>query len=253
MNRTLTKFFTAFLLIFQWGYSLSSHTVSVGWFTTAHILVVNPREHRIAPVLAHGDNIRRESVLTLATRHGALAAVNGGFWKYNGTPAGALKIDGHWYGQPVIPRAVIGWRDGGAVVFIDRMQSQEGWELCDHIVGGAPLLVKNGHAITHFDAERTSPFFLNWWHPRTALGIRPNGDWVFVVVDGRAWGLFGGMTIRELAQFMAQLGCAEALNLDGGSSSTLVVQDKVVNQPSGATYEAGKWVDAVSDAILIYP
>jgi len=253
MNRFLTKPFIIFLILFQWGYGLTSQTVSLGWFTKAHIVTINPKEHPIAPALAKGDKMRRESVLTLAKRHGALAAVNGGFWKSNGSPAGALKINGRWYGEPVIPRAVIGWREEGKIVFIDRMQNKKGWGLCDHIVGGAPLLVKNGMAVNDFQPERIKSFFLNWWHPRTAVGIRPNGDWVFVVIDGRTWGMLGGMTIRELAQFMVQLGCVEALNLDGGSSSTLVIQDRVVNTPCGSTYEAGKWVDAVSDAILIYP
>ena len=51
---------------------------------------------------------------------------------------------------------------------------------------------------------------------------------------------------------MLDLGCIEALNLDGGGSSTMVVEGKVINEPSGKIEEDGKWVEAVSDAILIF-
>ena len=56
------------------------------------------------------------------------------------------------------------------------------------------------------------------------------------------------MTLAELAELMRDLGCQEALNLDGGGSATMVVRDRVVNRPSDATGER-----PVSDAILLFP
>ena len=61
------------------------------------------------------------------------------------------------------------------------------------------------------------------------------------------------MTIKELAEFMLELGCIEALNLDGGGSSTMVLDEIVINEPCGKIQENGKQVEAVSDAILIFP
>lgn len=242
-----------------------------------HILTVSPKEHTIVPVKASGGEVCTETVATLANRHGAVAAINGGFWKLNGTPAGILKINHQWFGTPIKPRGAIGWSSNHQKVLIDRVltnyplnecpsESQievipistppqtnpEEWSKFEHIVGGTPVLVHNGDLIQDFTREQTLESFLVKKYSRTAIGIKDNGDWLFVVVDSHFFGLFGGMTIKELSQLMLNLGCVEALNLDGGGSSTMVIEGKVVNQPSGKIEENGKFVEAVSDAILIF-
>lgn len=257
---------------------LSYAHYSYGYFSSIHILTVDPKEHAIIPVKASGENIQRESVASLASCYGALAAVNGGFWKLNGTPAGALKINHHWYGTPVKPRGAIGWSLKDQRVLIDRivtnysltecadesrievipasnppLTSPEEWKELEHIVGGTPVLVSRGNVLKDYRSEQTLESFLSNKHPRTAVGIRGNGEWVFVVVDGRFYGYLGGMAIEELAKFMHELGCIEALNLDGGSSSTMVLEGRVVNEPCGTLQEKDKRVEAVSDAILIFP
>jgi exopolysaccharide biosynthesis protein len=75
--------------------------------------------------------------------------------------------------------------------------------------------------------------------PRTAAGISADGTrLVLLVVDGRRDGYSVGITEMELAEEMLRLGCADALNLDGGGSSTLVMKDdatglvKLLNRPS---------------------
>ncbi len=269
-----------FLLITMHPFTLSGYSyeyLSDGNEISIHILVVDPQEDVIIPVRASGEKIMRETVLTLAKRYGATAAVNGGFWKPDGTPAGILKIDGQWYGTPFKPRGAIGWALDGQHVLIDRVltnyslqecedfsqievipvsdpphTSSEDWKELEHIVGGTPVLVSYGTIIEDYAPEQTRESFLTKKHPRTAVGIRENGEWVFVVVDGRFEDL-GGMTMTELAELMFELGCIEALNLDGGSSSTLVIEGTVVNRPCGEIQEEGKLVTAVSDAILIFP
>lgn len=78
-------------------------------------------------------------------------------------------------------------------------------------------------------------------HPRTALGVDATGSWLcLVVVDGRQPGHSVGMTAHELATLMAQLGCARAINLDGGGSSILLAADAtgtmaIINRPSGGS------------------
>ncbi len=68
-------------------------------------------------------------------------------------------------------------------------------------------------------------------HPRTAVGF--NADEILLVtVDGRQKDWSVGMTMVELARLMAELGCTEALNLDGGGSTTAWVDGEVVNRPS---------------------
>lgn len=255
--------------IFGWSYEC----ISNGLFSTIHILTVNPEQHEIFPVRAKGD---RETVLALANRYQAEAAVNGGFWKWDGSPAGILKIQGKWYGTPTKPRGAIGWASGGKNVMIDRVltnyslkdvyypdeivvlpasdppqSTPEEWCEMEHIVGGTPVLIMNGQIIDDFSSEQTLESFLLHRHPRTAVGIKENGEWVFAVVDGRYFGFLGGMTMNELAEFMLMLGCIKALNLDGGSSSTMVIEGAVVNEPNGTEVEVDKLVEPVSDAVLI--
>lgn len=227
-------------------------------FTSIHTLTINPNEYCITPVRANG----RETVRSLAIQHAAIAAVNGGFWESDGTPAGILKINHVWHGMPIKNRGAIGWNDCGKEVFIDRLLTSDygeiipyfsnpkEWENLEHIVGGSPLLVFKGNIIEDFSPEQTLQSFILKRHARTAVGIQDNGNWVFVVVDKA--GFAGGMTIREMAEFMLNLGCINSLNLDGGSSSTMVIEQNVINTPFGKVLEKGKFVEAVSDAILIY-
>jgi exopolysaccharide biosynthesis protein len=67
--------------------------------------------------------------------------------------------------------------------------------------------------------------------PRTAVGLAGSRVW-FVVVDGRQPDVAIGKSHHELALFMQRLGCTDALNLDGGGSSTLWYEGRVMNRPS---------------------
>jgi hypothetical protein len=68
-----------------------------------------------------------------------------------------------------------------------------------------------------------------------------------VTVDGTIQPRF-----KPFAEMMLALGCIEALNLDGGGSSTMVIEGQVINEPCGEIKENSKYVEAVSDAILIF-
>ena len=90
-------------------------------------------------------------------------------------------------------------------------------------LGCRPVLVRKGK-VQKWDPNQPR-------HPRTALGW--NDKYYFlVVVDGRQPGLSMGMTFPELAELMLSYGCQEAVNLDGGGSSTLWLGGKVMNSPS---------------------
>ena len=63
-------------------------------------------------------------------------------------------------------------------------------------------------------------------HPRTAIGINKNGRWLYiVVVDGRQPFYSNGATFQELAEIIQDFGAFTAISLDGGGSSTMVIQD----------------------------
>jgi hypothetical protein len=122
------------------------------------------------------------------------------------------------------------------------------WPDMDFILGGTPVLVSQGRVLTDFREERIQDSFVNGRHPRTAVGIRSDGHWILLVVDGRQEQTSIGMTLPELAEYMVSLGCVRALNLDGGGSSTLFVDGRTRNSPSDPFGER-----PVSDAILLFP
>ena len=106
-------------------------------------------------------------------------------------------------------------------------------------LSGGPVLVRNFEVQNWPKAEKDPkgkappPEIRTMWekHPRTAIGW--NNRFLYLVeVDGRQAHLSIGMTLKELAEYMVSLGCREALNLDGGGSSTLWLGDGVVNSPS---------------------
>ena len=98
-------------------------------------------------------------------------------------------------------------------------------------IGGGPCLLRNGQISVEYAAENFSAKFAETKHPRTAVGLKSDAL-LFVVVDGRQPGYSEGMTLFELAEFLRNAGCTDALNLDGGGSTTLWVRGAVVNRPS---------------------
>lgn len=115
------------------------------------------------------------------------------------------------------------------------------------IVNGAGLLRRGGVALTEWSLEKVNETtFVNARHPRTLIGVDDKGFVWLAAVDGRKDGYAVGMTFAELQGLCDRLNLRDALNLDGGGSVTMVVKDRIVNQPSDATGPR-----PVSDAILV--
>ena len=107
------------------------------------------------------------------------------------------------------------------------------------LVGGWPRLLRGGVSVADSaDAlEGTFARFSAQRHPRTAVGFsRDSATLYLVTVDGRSENS-GGMTLSELASLMRSLGASEALNLDGGGSTTMVVRGRLANVPSDSAGE----------------
>jgi len=119
-------------------------------------------------------------------------------------------------------------------------------DTADHVVNGAGLLRVRGRRVTDWTVERLSgPAFITARHPRTMIGVDRRGDIWLAVVDGRQ-AVSAGMTFEDLQRLADRLQLVDALNLDGGGSSTMVVGGRVVNRPSDATGPR-----AVSDALAV--
>lgn len=122
--------------------------------------------------------------------------------------------------------------------------------------GGGPMLVKGGRNVAEF----------NYWReildeggtaglsrqPRTAVGVTAEGKMIIIVCDGRNQNGSKGYTLPELADIFLDAGCVEAVNYDGGGSSTIVGRDgAVLNRPSDS-YDSDMIIErSVSTAIVI--
>lgn len=130
---------------------------------------------------------------------------------------------------------------------------QVDWCSFDYILGSTPLLIRNGK-IQETVLNGQSNFFIKR-HPRTAIGLLPDGKWLFVVLEGRIKES-KGMTLMELANYFLNKNCAYALNLDGGESSCIVIKGKAINKPCASQwslYLGKKELRSVGNAFLFFP
>lgn len=114
------------------------------------------------------------------------------------------------------------------------------------IVGGIPQLIKDSHIDITWQEEKAGRSFVEARHPRTAVAKLKDGKFLMITVDGRQPGVSVGMNLHELAEYLLSLGATDAMNLDGGGSTTMFLDGKVVNTPSDREGER-----KVSDAIVV--
>jgi hypothetical protein len=155
---------------------------------------------------------------------------------------------------PAVPAASLERLTSGAVVrplevYRTALGSKPGdWVRARDIVGGAGLLIWHDRLLTRWTPERLREGFDTERHPRTLIGVDRKGRVWLITVDGRNPALSLGMSFRELQSLARRLEMRDALNLDGGGSTTMVVRDVIVNHPSDATGPR-----KVSDALLVVP
>jgi hypothetical protein len=117
--------------------------------------------------------------------------------------------------------------------------------LAEDIVAGVPQLIKNGKIKITWEEEKSTKAFVETRHPRTAVAKLKDGKFLMITVDGRSE-ISGGIGLQDLAEYLLSLGAVDAMNLDGGGSTTMFVDGKVVNHPSDKEGER-----KVSDALLV--
>ena len=99
-------------------------------------------------------------------------------------------------------------------------------------IHAGPVLISDGKINVTTEEEVFFNTPVDGVQPRSAIGYKKNGDIVFMVVDGRQVDSRGAY-LKELAMLMLQFNCHEALNLDGGGSSAMIVEGKLINRPIG--------------------
>ena len=126
------------------------------------------------------------------------------------------------------------------------LRTRPHWPDLRHAIGGGPRLVKDGKVHITAGPERFRPDVYASIRPRTAAGITPDGRLLLVVVEGGGPGDGKGMSLEELASTMIKLGAYQAMNLDGGGSTTFVAEGRVLNLPSDGVARS------VSNALLVF-
>jgi len=240
----------------------------------AWVAIIDPMDPDVdLNIIVSEDVDRRETLAQFSENKKARLVVNGGYFLIDKNPAehvGLLYVNN----QTIAPatksvlrnnkryftaRGALGFLDDGGIDiawvtsrndslfnFSEPLENHpeepvdsfdfskaETWEVDDAIHAG-PVLMHDGKIRVTSDEEVFFGSTIPDIHPRTAAGYRNNGELVLLVVDGRQVDS-RGVDLQELAILMRDLGCVEAINLDGGGSSAMVVDGKLLNRPAGTT------------------
>lgn len=205
-----------------------------------YLAYIQIKKSRRAPLFSFGYNNRQLIKTSLFGKtYKAIAAINGTFFDIKkGGSVDFLKVKDSVINQNRIEKTRAVHQKAAIVinngqVSIKKWDQTPNWEnnLTDqNIMVSGPLLRINNQA-----EMLDSVAFNKLRHPRTALGIKKDGSTIMLIVDGRNQNS-SGMSLFELEKVMRWLGCVSAINLDGGGSTTLWIenysQNGVVNHPS---------------------
>jgi exopolysaccharide biosynthesis protein len=225
---------------------------------TINVLSAELTQCTAAEAVASGDDTLRRTrttalLATLAGHEQVLGGVNADFFDLkNGRPTNLLVVNGVMR-TPPIAQPVLAFDTAGAAhigLFTLGDGALRPYQPLE-AVGGRPVLVRDSAIASEVDTFGSKSFRER--NPRTAAGIAHNGRrLILAVVDGREY-QNAGMTLREMAALMLALGARDAINLDGGGSTTMVVAQRgaagslrIVNHPSDKEGER-----AVGDALAI--
>lgn len=155
-------------------------------------------------------------------------------------PPGAVVLSAHGSNE----QALAGLKVGDAVKITQTLGPV--WDKAIFAISAGPRLVKNNSVFLTTKVEEFPPDIAVGRAPRTAVGVTKDGHVLLTVVDGRQPNSIG-MTLLELALFMQEFGAVDAMNLDGGGSSEMVIKGKIMNKPSDGHERS------VGDALIIAP
>jgi len=243
------------------------HTVTLTMPDGVEILVEVPSQARLPPVEAPSESRRSDSgsVVSIHDRQGSRRIPNDGYiLSARGKKREVLLAHLSVGNEIQIRERVIPERVGDSNL----------WATFPHIIGGRPLLVRSGvvSSTRAYETEGFDRMFHSFWHPRTAIAKKADGTLLFVTITAAEANVRRGVMLPRLAKLLLEWGATDALNLDGGHSTMLVIRDEVVSinkpQPKKARTEKGAKTArgnrrvrplpkpqgrAIADALLIFP
>ena len=176
-----------------------------------------------------------------------VAGVNADFFNMNnGTPLGPVVKDGSVIkGVSHTMVAFVGVLKSGKIIMGDSILFKNKEQSLKEALGARPLLVTNGQLLPQNGSGLSTVH-----HPRTAFGVKGKSTVFLVTVDGRQPDFSNGISLTDLGQLMRWLGADNAVNLDGGGSTTMAVWDQsaqeyiISNRPSGKILRpvANSWI-----------
>lgn len=233
-------------------------------------MMVRTRDERWSVPVDGVDTTRERGRLMLYTpayRPHTDTAPTGTEWVLDGEPLRVVSIHRASGRTPIPPRGAVLSYGGlkppdelNAIEIGDEIEFETLWrsaygidgvelDRARHIVNGAGLLRRGGVTVPDWKDEGLGQeTFVDARHPRTVIGLDATGAVWLIVADGRQPTYSIGMRFADLQRLADRLALTDALNLDGGGSTTMVVQGKIVNRPSdpgGAR--------PVADAVVVVP
>jgi exopolysaccharide biosynthesis protein len=228
-----------------------------------YVAYIEIRRKGNAPLFAIGNEVKeKKTTSTFGVSNQAIAAINGTFFDVaNGGSVDFVKINDTVVktnrltknGERAVHQKAAIVIAGGALA-LKKWDGSSTWETNltePNVMLSGPLLVYEKQ-IEKLDTGS----FTTARHPRSAIGIKPNGNIILLTVDGRQENA-AGMSLPELTKLMRWLGCTSAINLDGGGSTTLWVANfggnGVVNFPSDNKKWDHEGERKVANVILLQP
>ena len=181
-----------------------------------------------------------ERIRTMCERYGGVVCINGGGFLDNGygsgSPGGYVIEDGviTWADPSSSTGYIIGMTADGKLKLMSNANAEDALNagIVDALEFG-PFLIVNGEKLEiHGDPWGRSP--------RVAIAQRRDGVMMFLVVDGENY--LNGASLEDVIETLEKYGAYNAANLDGGTSSTLIINNKLINNPPKAKATNGRYV-----------
>ncbi|MBR0136901.1 MAG: phosphodiester glycosidase family protein [Erysipelotrichaceae bacterium] len=181
-----------------------------------------------------------EQISSFAKRTGALVAVNGGGYMINSNDVlytrSNIIVDGKAIKNNHKKSAIIGMSWDGKLMLANQTADEAIANGMKWGVQYGPFLILNGQK-TQFSGNGGKGV-----HPRTAIGQRQDGIVILLTIDGRGANGSSGISLPDLTDILERYGCYNAANLDGGGSTSLVVEGVLRNKPTGWGYQDERYI-----------
>ncbi len=204
------------------GWSKASEDVCYTKQAGFHVVQVDASDQAVSICPAYTSEPGRLGRLdSAAQRLESAVAINSSFFYDNGRALGPLACAGQWLSQDTFPQIVFAYYNDGAVTLQPTEQAlQADVTRVRFAVSGSHALVQGGQVQQDFGKDNQDGVLYKP-HARTAIGMNESSQLYMAVTEAG-----NKVTMPEMAQFMGSLGVREALNLDGGGSSQMHVQNQ---------------------------